>query len=106
MGIEPTSCLPAYVTLASSKKKEREINALIVAMLPTEEREKFYDHLSQWVRIQFGRNHCIGTLHLSLSSEEFELLQLHQNWWIRLNFPGPIERLEQLHNQEHAKGLR
>ena len=49
MGIVPRSRLTAYVTLASSKKKEREMNALIVAMLPTEEREKFYDHLSQWV---------------------------------------------------------
>eukprot|EP00978_Attheya_sp_CCMP212_P005418 scaffold12155_cov50-Attheya_sp.AAC.4 len=104
-------------TLSSSKKKRRDRNAQIRAMLPTrrernaqfigmlrpEEREKFNDHLSQWVKRQFGTNHFIGTLHLTLTLEEFMFLQQHLNWWIRCNLQGPVERLEQLQNREREE---
>eukprot|EP00978_Attheya_sp_CCMP212_P026234 scaffold85866_cov55-Attheya_sp.AAC.4 len=91
--------------LVSSKKKRRERNvqisgmlptrrernAQIIGMLPPEERVKFNDHLSQWVKRQFGPNHFIGTLHLTLTSEEFMFLQQHLNWWIRCNLQGHVE---------------
>ena len=108
----------AQGTIFSSKQKKRrernaqiramqptrrERNAQIIGMLPPEEREKFNDHLSQWVKRQFGPNHFIGTLHLTLTSEEFMLLQQHLNWWIRLNLQGPVERLEQLQNREREE---
>jgi hypothetical protein len=93
-------------TAASSEKSNRERNAKIIAMLSTEERKNFYEQLSKWVKKEFGRSHCITTLHLSLNAEEFEYLQLHQNWWIRLNLSGPIQRLAQVQDEERAEERR
>ena len=93
----------AFGTRAYSSKRDRERHALIIALMSPEERKKFYDHLSQWIKTQFGRSHSIEFLHLSLSTKQFELLQLHQNWWIRINLRGPIERLQQMEHEDRAE---
>ena len=41
-------------TAASSEKSNRERNALIIAMLSTEERKNFYEQLSKWVKKQLA----------------------------------------------------